>query len=70
MLKFAIIQYAHIFIQRSLAMTDYQIKILTLINSCKDPAKAELVALDCLTYLLEEHSANRDTVVVPPVKAS
>ena len=51
-------------------MTDYQIKILTLINSCKDTAKAEQVALDCLTYLLEEHSTSRDTVAVPPVKAS
>ena len=50
-------------------MTDYQIKILTLINNCKDIAKAEQVALDCLTYLLEEHSADQDTVVVLPVKA-
>ena len=51
-------------------MTDYQIKILTLINSCKDPAKAEMIALACLTYLLEEHSTSQDTVAVPPVKAS
>ena len=51
-------------------MTEYQIKILTLINNCKDIAKAEQVALDCLTYLLEEHSADQDTVAVLPVKAS
>ena len=51
-------------------MTDYQIKILTIINNCKDIEKAELIALDCLTNLLEEHSANQDTVAVLPVKAS
>ena len=51
-------------------MTDYQIKILTLINNCKDTEKAERVALDCLTYLLAERSVNQDTVAVPPGKAS
>ena len=50
-------------------MTDYQIKILTLINNCKDVEKAERVALDCLTYLLEEHSTDQGNVAVPPVKA-
>ena len=51
-------------------MTEYQNKILTLINNCKDTARAEKVALDCLTYLLAERSADRDIVAVPPVKAS
>ena len=51
-------------------MTNTQIKILTLINSCKDIEKAEQVALECLTYLLEEHSTSQDNVAVLPVKAS
>lgn len=50
-------------------MTDYQIKILTLINSCKDTGKAELIALDCLNDFLEEPPAIQDSVSVLQVKA-
>ena len=50
-------------------MTDYQIKILTLINNCKDTEKAELIALDCLTNLLAELPADQDTAVVSRQKA-
>lgn len=51
-------------------MTDYQIKILTLINNCKDIEKAELIALDCLNDFLEEPPAIQDSVSVLPEKAS
>ena len=51
-------------------MTEYQIKILTLINKCKDPDKAGLLALDYLTNLSEEPLKRQDSVSAPQEKVS